>query len=62
MLSFRKKLKSQFQENLQTEGRTDLIHKTLLAMTGGPIRELKEIAVDNKNKIQNDSAYHTSLT
>ena len=39
MLSSRKKLKSQFQENLQTEGWTDLIYRTLLAAAEGSIRE-----------------------
>ena len=39
ILSSRKKLKSQFQENFQTEERTELIHMTLLAMTREPIRE-----------------------
>ena len=36
---FQKKLKSQFQENFRTEGRTDLIHGTILAMARGPTRE-----------------------
>ena len=39
ILSFKKKLKNQFEENFQTEGWTDLIHTTLLAMARGPIRE-----------------------
>ena len=34
-----KKLKSSFDENFWTEGRTDLIHMTLLAMARSPIRE-----------------------
>ena len=36
---FQKKLKSQFQENVGTEARTDLIPMTLQAMARGPIRE-----------------------
>ena len=34
-----KKLKSQFQENFQTEGPTDVIYTTLLATARGPVRE-----------------------
>ena len=48
MLSFRKKLMSQFRENLQTGGRTDgrtdgltLFHRTLPAMVEGPIKTWK---------------------
>ena len=39
MLSFRKKLMSQSRENFKMEGwkdRQTLIHRTLLAMAGGP--------------------------
>ena len=36
LAEFQKKLKSQFQRNLQI-GRTDVIYRTLLATAGGPI-------------------------
>ena len=36
---FQKKLKSQFQEIFRTEGQTDLIHRTVLAMARSSIRE-----------------------
>ena len=39
MLSSRKKLKSQFQENVQTEGWANLIYRTHLAAAEGSIRE-----------------------
>ena len=39
MMSFRKKLKNQFQGNFRTEGRTDLIHMAFVTMARGTIRE-----------------------
>ena len=56
MLSSRKKLKSQFQENFQTEGRTDLIYRQDFSGhcqgCNKRISQLRGITVDNKNKIQ----------
>ena len=39
MHSTTKKLIGQFQENFRTERQTDLIHRNLLAMARGPMRE-----------------------
>ena len=52
MLSFRKKLKSQFQDIFLKEVWTNLIHRTPLAMAGSDkrISQLRVIAVDNKKK------------
>ena len=60
MLSSRKKLKSQFEENFQTEGWTDLIHMYYPSGHGHGsykrISQLRGFAVDNKKKIQHNSA------
>ena len=65
-VEFQKKLKSQFQENFQTKGPTDLIHIYYPSGHGQgtykKISQLRGFAVDNKNKIQYNSAYRTSLT
>ena len=62
----KKKLKSQFQENRRTGRRTGRPYSQDPSGHGHGsnkrIRELRVIAVDNKNKIQCNSAYHTSLT
>ena len=62
MLSSRKKLKSQFHENLWTEEWTDLIQRTLPATVRGPVSQSRGIAVGNKNKIRYNTAYCNSLT
>ena len=53
------KLKSQFQENFQTEGRTDLIHIYDPSGCGQGsykrISQFRGITVDSKNKIQYNS-------
>ena len=58
MLSSRKKLKSQFHENLSTEGQTDLIHDPFGhdQESYKRISQLTGIAVDKKDKIQYNSA------
>ena len=57
---FQKRLKNQFEENFPTKGRTDLIHIYNPSGHGQGshkrISQLKGFVVDDKNKIQNNSA------
>ena len=57
---FQKKLKSQFQENFRT-GRTSLFIEPFWPQPGynKRISQLRGLAVDNKNNIQYNLAYHT---
>ena len=65
-VEFQKKNKErQFQDNFLTEEWTDVIYRTLLDhghWSNKRISQLRVMAVDNKNKIQCNSAYHTILT
>ena len=63
---FQKKLKSQFKENLFRERQTLFIWPFWLWWLGQgsseKINQLRDTAVDNKNKIQINSAYNIYLT
>ena len=60
---FQKKLKSQFQENFQRTDRPYLQEPPGHSRVSNKrINQLRDIAIDNKNKIQYNSTYHNSLT